>query len=55
MNEEKKETSVKFQSKDEIARCIQVLTPFTTALVDNSSGGDFSFALEKIKELTKLL
>lgn len=48
MNEEKKET-IKFQSKFEIAECIKVLTPFA------DGNEEHKFALEKIKELTKLL
>lgn len=52
MNEEK--GTLKFQTKSEIANAIQTLTPF---VLDNRhrESDDFAFALDKIKELTKLL
>jgi hypothetical protein len=49
-NKLKSESSLKFNSKSEIAECIRVLTPFT-----NLPGKDFDFAIKKIQELTKLL
>lgn len=53
MNDETKET-VKFQSKDEIARCILALTPFCDTINGQLSPQD-NFAMVKIKELTRLL
>lgn len=53
MNEEKQGPVIRFTSKSEIATCISVLTPFTNP--DDRMKEDYSFALEKIKELTKLL
>lgn len=57
MNEEKKETSLKFENKDEITRAISCLTPFTkagnTSLIPLTN--NYQWAEDKVKELAKLL
>ena len=55
MNEERE--AIKFQSKAEIAHAIQSLTPFTLAggVIQQGEEKDFNFAINKIKELAKLL
>ncbi len=53
MNDGTKDTSLKFNNKDEITRAIQVLTPFINIL--GKAGEKYPWAEEKIKELVKLL
>ncbi len=58
MTEDKKDEinviKLQFQNKDEITRAIAVLTPFALPPLEQKSV-KFDFALDKIKELTKLL
>lgn len=46
---------IKFQSKSEIADCIRALIPFTPVANNPMLNDPYPFAIEKIKELTKLL